>query len=233
MFTKTTMLSQAMRAVPAVRRVLEYHAIAADDRPVEQAAKDAGLCGCELLGAMNLVARDGGGLWTMSAPALADHIVATHHAWLKANLPAGTDLLAAARAPSARPQLLDELIAVHAGLRSEIEMHLAKEERILFPMIRQLALGQPIEFGCGHVEGPIAQMRHEHDNARAALRQIKAVRLSGILDDAGIEPTTRLAVERHLQSLHDDLVLHIYKENHILFPQAAALAGERQMEGVS
>ncbi|MDD4892262.1 MAG: hemerythrin domain-containing protein [Phycisphaerae bacterium] len=223
MIDKATTLAEVVKAPPATLEVLQYHDITPDSRSIGEAAEQAGLCGCELALTLDLLARGQAGPWSMPISDLLDHIVATHHAWLKANFPRGTKLLADARRAAGDPRAIDELIGVHESLRAEIEMHLMKEEQILFPMIRQLDRGEPIEFGCGHVEGPISQMRHEHDGAKGELRRIKAMRLAGLAGRAGLDDAAARQVEAYLQELHDDLVLHIYKENHVLFPRATAL----------
>ena len=63
------------------------------------------------------------------------------------------------------PERLDELLTVYFGLEAELDQHMAKEERILFPIIRQ---GQGAMAG-----GPVSVMRREHDSAATALRRLR------------------------------------------------------------
>src|SRR5262245_19100663 len=77
---------------------------------------------------------------SMTADELVDHIEATHHRYLWDELPR----IAA---------LLDKLVVVHGGrhpelvdieecfirIRADLEPHMLKEERVLFPMVRALA----------------------------------------------------------------------------------------------
>ena len=65
--------------------------------------------------------------------------------------------------------------------RDELDGHLAKEEMILFPLIRNLigghsATGKQV-FHCGSVQNPIRVMLQEHDSAGEGLVQIR--RLTG------------------------------------------------------
>ena len=63
-----------------------------------------------------------------------------------------------------------------AELRAELEPHMFKEERILFPAIRQLEQSSdPPAFPFGTVANPIGMMEHEHDNAGEALASIRTL----------------------------------------------------------
>lgn len=96
---------------------------------------DAAVVENELDAAMS-AAPDAGRDWS-SAP-LADliqHIVATHHEYLRRELPAvQVRLEKVYRVYNERHgPTLTGLPEVYAALRSELEMHLMKEEQILFP----------------------------------------------------------------------------------------------------
>ena len=59
---------------------------------------------------------------------------------------------------------------VFAALRGELELHMQKEEQILFPMIKQFDSGDTGAAGhCGTIENPIRMMEDEHDSAGDAL----------------------------------------------------------------
>ena len=91
---------------------------------------------------------------------LADHIEQTHHAYLKNELPRLDFIVhkVANRHGEHDPRLA-ELARVFAGFKAELELHMVKEERVLFPMCRQLAAAEVLpEFHCGHLENPIAVM---------------------------------------------------------------------------
>jgi regulator of cell morphogenesis and NO signaling len=145
---------------------------------------------------------------------LIQHILATHHESLKAELPRLEEM--ARKVVDAhrdkRPEALPDLLAVFVGLKAELEQHMAKEEQILFPMIRR---GQGAMAG-----GPISVMEHEHDAAGRAL-----ARLRELSDDYRVPVeacNTWRALWHGLQALEQDLHQHIHLENNILFPRALA-----------
>ena len=95
-----------------------------------------------------------------------------------------------------------------------------KEERILFPMVREIVRSGPSfrRCHCGSLANPIQQMEAEHDSAGDAL---------GIMRTAtdGYQPpvwacNTYRAMLDGLAHLEQDMHQHIHKENNVLFPKA-------------
>ena len=159
----------------------------------------------------------------MPAGDLADQIVATHHVYLRRELPRLSELIdkVVAAHSSNHPELI-EVRQTFAALRQELEMHLMKEERVLFPLVKQLeAVLEPFSIHCGTVENPIRVMEHEHDSAGSALQRIRELTSNYRAPDDGCASFT--ALYDGLSCLESDLHLHIHKENNILFPRAAAL----------
>lgn len=140
----------------------------------------------------------------MDITTLAQHILDTHHALLHAELPRLTQAFAGDDIPDVVRRPWNELAAL-------LEMHLMKEERILFPAIFAQARGEPLP-PCG-LEGPIRQMQYEHK----MIEELEA-RLRGVLNQAGPEASA-------LEALLDDLAIHAGREDRELFP--AALAAQR------
>ena len=106
----------------------------------------------------------------MSAGNLADHIVASHHVYLRRELPRLLELIdkVVAAHSSNHPELI-EVRRTFAELHQELESHLMKEERVLFPLVKQLeAALEPFSIHCGTVENPIRVMEHEHESAGSA-----------------------------------------------------------------
>jgi regulator of cell morphogenesis and NO signaling len=162
----------------------------------------------------------------MSLTELADHILDTHHDYLRAELPrlnGLTEKVAAAHGVhDARLHLLRQTFQSLAG---ELASHMIKEEQILFPMIRRLDTGDmPPAFHCGSVANPIRQMELEHHDADAALEQIRT-----LTDDysppAWACNTYRVMLDA-LAHLERDMHQHIHKEDNILFPRAVKLESE-------
>jgi regulator of cell morphogenesis and NO signaling len=151
---------------------------------------------------------------------LADHIEQTHHAYLKQELPRLHQLLEkiAAKHGDSRPALR-ELLEVFLAFAEELFSHMAKEERILFPLIRQLeSAGGPAAFHCGSIRNPIAVMVAEHDNAGRALQRMREL-TDGYAAPADACNTYRASFDA-LRQLEADMHQHVHKENNILFPRA-------------
>ncbi len=159
----------------------------------------------------------------MTAGELADHIVETHHVFLRRELPRLFDLMdKVIAAHGARHPELTNLGNTFTDLRQELESHMIKEERVLFPLIKQLeAARAPFPIHCGTVENPIRVMEHEHETVATALQRIRE--LTGNFQAPADACGSFTALYEGLARLETDLHQHIHKENSILFPRAAAL----------
>jgi regulator of cell morphogenesis and NO signaling len=193
--------------------------------PLEQACWEQKLDPDSVLASLEFAACAPGGVaprdWRKASLAeLCEHIEATHHAYLKSELPRLHALLEKVIAAhgDAHPELAG-LQAVFADFRAELEPHMCKEERILFPAIRLLdRAGTNPAFPFGTVANPIRMMEREHDNAGDALARIRE------LTDDYRAPQDACASYRALydalRELEEDLHRHVHKENNILFPRA-------------
>jgi regulator of cell morphogenesis and NO signaling len=159
---------------------------------------------------------------------LANHIENTHHVFMKEQLPRLAILLD--KTIQAHGQnhgaMLSQLKQSFVSLKTDIEMHLAKEEQILFPLIRQMdafiqGQGPTPNMHCGTIGNPIRQMEHEHDVAGDFLAQMRQITGNYSLpQDACL---TFVALFEGLNALEKDLHEHIHLENNILFPKAQDL----------
>ena len=155
---------------------------------------------------------------------LAAHIVNTHHAYVRRELPRLTEL--AEKVVRRHGDTKPELPAIQLKLNElgeELLQHCAKEELVLFPYItkfeRAIADGTPKPHGCfGSVTNPIAMMTQEHDSAGALVAQMRELS-SDFTPPAGACPTFH-AFYRGLHEFEQDLHQHIHLENNILFPRA-------------
>ena len=143
---------------------------------------------------------------------LVDHILVAYHQPLQEELPRLETMARKVLAVHGDkdPDTLSELVKVYAGLKAELDQHMVKEERILFPMINQ---GQGAMAG-----GPVSVMQQEHDFAGAALK-----RLRELTNDYQVPPqacNTWRALWHGLAALEESLHQHIHLENNILFPRA-------------
>ncbi len=153
---------------------------------------------------------------------LADLIEETHHVYLRENFQRISALLERViHAHAAKDPRLAQLGGVFSRLRSDLEIHLLKEENILFPMIRSLAAGKNPAGGCAKgLEGPLACMHSEHEAAGQGLAAIR-----GLTEDFAVPAWacgTYRALLDALSDLDRDVRMHIHKENNLLFPKAQA-----------
>jgi len=158
-----------------------------------------------------------------SLAALCDHIEQTHHAFLRIELPRLSAFIdKVLDAHGVNHQELSELQKVFGELRGELEPHMFKEEKILFPAVRRLEQETtPPEFSFGTVANPIRMMEHEHDAVGQVLKKIRELTSDYHPPDDACN-TYRVMLDG-LHHLEEDLHLHIHKENNILFPKALQL----------
>ena len=165
---------------------------------------------------------------SVSLTELVDHIEHTHHVFMKEQLPRLSGLLnKTIQAHGIKHgKMLERLKYDHSALRTDIEMHLEKEEQILFPLIRQMEAfqhgrGPALEMHCGSIANPIHQMEYEHDVAGRFLAQMRHISDDYTLPDEACPTFT--ALFEGLAALEKDLHEHIHLENNILFPKAEDL----------
>lgn len=157
----------------------------------------------------------------MQPAELVSHLVNVHHTYLHTEL-ADLDLLAqkVLDVHGTRHPELQELRTLLAALRDDLEPHLLKEERVLFPAILELLNG-PTKFPFGSIANPINMMGIEHDRAGQILTRLRTLTDGYTIPDDACA-SYRSLYER-LAELEHDTHLHVFEENHLLFPQAAVL----------
>lgn len=212
---------------PARSRVFEAYAIdycCGGKRSLEEACRKRGVEAAAVVDALlkadNHAAEDALDPATLPLDALCDHIVARHHDYLRRELPrlqAMADKVA--RVHGDRDARLDGVTDTLRELSAELGAHTMKEERVLFPVIRQLATQDGLPFmPFGTLANPIHAMEAEHDDAGGGL-----ARLAELTDDFTPPDWACNTYQALLDGLHDltlDLHEHIHKENNILFPRA-------------
>jgi regulator of cell morphogenesis and NO signaling len=91
----------------------------------------------------------------------------------------------------------------------ELEVHMRKEELILFPAMRRQ--------GSGPLDGPLTQMRHEHLEQGELLDRMTELTDNFVVPEGGCG--TWRALYAGAAQFKDDLMEHIHIENNILFPR--------------
>ena len=145
-----------------------------------------------------------------STGALIDLIVERYHATHRRELP---ELISLARrverVHADNPDVPAGLSDLLTRMEAELGDHMAKEENVLFPMMRRG--GHPM------IGQPIAMMRDEHDDHGEHLEAMDRLTHGGV-PPAGACNTWR-ALYAGTRKLAEDLTEHVHIENNILFPR--------------
>jgi regulator of cell morphogenesis and NO signaling len=165
----------------------------------------------------------------MSADALVDHLEVSHHRYLWDELPRVTALLdKVVSVHGGRHPELSEVAACFADVRADLEPHMLKEERVLFPMIRELATSSGLpSFPCGTLRNPITVMLAEHDAVGDLLARLH--RLTDGYTPPADGCASYVSCFEAMAELEADTHLHIHKENNVLFPLVVRLEAERAL----
>ncbi len=141
---------------------------------------------------------------------LIDHILTRYHEAHRRELP---ELIRLARKVEAvhcdSPQVPRGLADTLQQMMGELEIHMKKEELVLFPAMRQ---GAASNLGL-----PIAQMRHDHDEHGEYLRELDNMTGSFTVPDGACR--TWQALYAGTAKLAHDLMEHVHLENNVLFPR--------------
>jgi len=150
-----------------------------------------------------------------SPVALIDHILQRYHAEHRADLAA---LLPLARKVETvhgdqedAPHGVTDLLS---ALATDLEQHMAKEEQVLFPLMRQG--GHPM------ISQPIAVMRQDHAEAEALTEKLRLL-TRDFTPPAGACGSWR-GLYAGIEKLVSDLKEHMILENDVLFPAFAPVA---------
>lgn len=162
------------------------------------------------------------------ADLLVEYIVSMHHRFVRDKLP---EIEAYARKVakvhgSSYPAL-NEMLEVFLRLRDEMTEHLAKEEHLLFPYIKELvevdskgqAPGTALEGGTPRQA--VEMLESEHEEAGRLVAELEELS-GGFTPPEDACPTFRVYF-RNLEGFRDDLHKHVHLENNILFPCALEL----------
>jgi len=164
-----------------------------------------------------------------SLTALITHIQARYHETLRAELRRLGAMLAkvVSRHGAHLPETLLPLQQTFETLRDELLEHMAKEDRVLFPAIVAIEAGGPLPVRNvgAWIAQPIEVMEAEHAAAGAALGRVRDL-TNGFAPPDWACPTFR-GLYYGLAQLETDMHLHVFLENHVLFPRAARLATDR------
>ncbi len=143
------------------------------------------------------------------ASAIIDYILHRYHETHRRQLPELLRLALKVESVHAdNPQVPKGLAALIRKLIGDLEVHMKKEELILFPLIKS---------GVRSVDGPIAQMRFDHDDHGVLLRRLEEITNCFTPPEGACRSWQ--ALYSGAAKFMDDIMEHISLENNVLFPQ--------------
>jgi regulator of cell morphogenesis and NO signaling len=114
-------------------------------------------------------------------------------------------------------------------MAGDLEGHLVHEEESLFSMIRDIdQSGEVQPTRCGEtVAGPILCMENDHNDMRRELAKLRELTSNYAVPDYACPTYSRML--ELLSGFDDNTVVHMHKEDSVLFPRAKkAQAGLRE-----
>lgn len=156
-------------------------------------------------------------VWTNSdSTTIIDHVISNYHRVSEEELTMLSPYVTKVSRVHGdnHPELL-KVYELFYEFKKELMEHMAKEEAVVFPLIKQLADGTVENREEAIVM--IVELEKEHDHAGEILREIRAVTSDYTLplDACG---TYRLVYAR-LEALEGLTFMHVHLENNILFPR--------------
>lgn len=169
------------------------------------------------------------GVHELSLTQLSDHIVDTHHVYVKSETPSISHYLnkIATKHGDRHPEL-KELAETFNELANEMSNHMEKEEAFVFPLLKAYESNSTEQDDSSRFTGistPLTMLEHEHDDAGRLLDKIRQL-TSNFTPPADACTTYKLAFAS-LHAFQTDLHQHVHMENNILFPKAMKLQEER------
>lgn len=161
---------------------------------------------------------------------LSQHIVQHHHQYVSEAIPMLYELSnKVSRVHGERHPELSKIAENFDAVAQELQSHMVKEERILFPYIQGMVVAQQTGAnlarpGFGSVQNPIQMMESEHESAGGAMESIR--QLSNDFTPPLDACTSYRVLYAKLQEFEQDLHQHVHLENNLLFPKAIGLEKE-------
>jgi len=165
--------------------------------------------------------------YNWEADFLADYIINTHHTYVIRALPnIYTHAIKVAQEHGENHPETIRISQVFSDIKEELEVHMQKEEKMLFPHIKLMSRanrdGNQMHYPpFGTVGNPIKVMEIEHENAGRLMSEINE--LTGNYSPPADACTTYRVLYEELREFENDLHIHIHLENNILFPKAIGI----------
>ncbi len=231
--TPETRVADVATANPATIKIFQRQGIdfcCGGKRPLAEVCEEKGMSFRALQEALEGAGGEAPQLPAGDAPLteIVRFVVDHFHAGLREELPRLGEMVAKVlNVHGERHPEVKDLAATFRALREELEMHLLKEERVLFPYVERLEAlvlqGRPLTTP-PFADGPIGAMEHEHDDAGRALARLREL-TGGYVPPADACNTFR-GLYHGLEEFEAALHQHIHLENNVLFPRTARLERE-------
>jgi regulator of cell morphogenesis and NO signaling len=163
----------------------------------------------------------------MTLTQIVENIESSHHAYLRETLPLISELLKrVVSVHGASDERLADAGELFEKLSADLENHMLHEEEALFPMVRDMeADGEIAATRCGNaVGGPITCMENEHEVARTELGHLRELTSDYAVPDMACATYRTLLDE--LVRFDENMVVHMHKEDKVLFPGALEAQAE-------
>lgn len=165
----------------------------------------------------------------MNAEQLIQHILLRHHFYVKQSMPAIQDhIVKVASKHGERFPYMMEVVHLFVQLRNDMNMHLHKEEVILFPRIKEVEalhhFKQKRNIDANYIFGPVGVMEAEHDEAGEIMFRIRELTNNYEAPEGAC--TTFQVSLAELKEFEEDLHRHVHLENNLLFPLAQKMLAE-------
>lgn len=227
--TEETNVSAIVAENPRAAAVFERYGIdfcCGGNRPLGTVSRERGVAIADLLDALSSGDATAGGpaprFTTWSLSLLVDYIVENHHAWVRGATPILLEhTRKIAQVHGTRHPELVEIAVQFQTLAEDLELHMMKEEQVLFPYLKELVAAGATEASAGSrspVGGPIAMMMQEHEQAGGEMAGIRALSNDFTVPEDGC--ATYRACFQELKDFEHDLHQHVHLENNVLFPRA-------------
>ncbi|WP_043766029.1 iron-sulfur cluster repair protein YtfE [Algiphilus aromaticivorans] len=207
-------LGELARTIPGATAVFHNYRLdfcCGGDKMLREAAQMRGVDPDEVVARLEdlLAAPPSAEHWEQASEAeLIDHILVRYHDPLREQLPELQRLTRRVeKVHAAHPDCPAGLADVLAQMEEELEMHMRKEEEVLFPMLARRQHGAASQ--------PVRVMRDEHDAHGEVLERIAT--LTNDMQPPERACNTWQALYAGLALLRHDLMEHIHLENNVLF----------------
>lgn len=232
-FTSQNTLAEIVKTDFRTARIFENYNLdfcCKGNRALDEACKEKKLNTDEILSEVTSVCKDKDSekdLYVWKTDELANHILNTHHVYVKKMLPViFAHSVKVSEVHGKNHPEVKEIADIFQQIHDELSSHLMKEERMLFPAILQLAELEKTNSRMdvspfGSIQSPIDVMEREHAEAGDGFYKIRE--LSNNYNPPEDACTTYKVLYQELNEFEQDLHTHIHLENNILFPQAVEL----------